>query len=66
MWGWVGLATHANNLVLSTGREEPAIRAEADTSDVQIAILIRAVVLQVADLLPTLHIENLCAAIAAR
>lgn len=58
--------TYADNLVLCTRSQEPAVRAEAHATNVQIAILRRLVVLQMTDLLPRRHVEDLRAAIAAR
>ena len=56
--------TNANNLVLSTSGQVLAIRAEADTSDVKVAILRQAGILQMLDLLSTLDIENLSRTVA--
>lgn len=57
--------TYANDLVLSTGGEEFAVGTEADTSDVKITILVGGVVGQVADLLSSDNIEDLCRPVAA-
>jgi hypothetical protein len=56
--------TNANNLVFSTGGQVLTIRAEADTSDVKVAILRQAGILQMLDLLTTLDIEDLSRTVA--
>ena len=58
-------STYANDLVFGTGCKVPPIWAEADASDVQIAILVRVIVLQMTDLLASVDIKDLRAAIAA-
>ena len=57
--------TYANNLVLSTSSQEFTVGAEADTSDVKVTILVGGVVGQVADLLSSDNIEDLCRPVAA-
>ena len=61
---WSSQNTYANDLVFSTGRKIPAIRAEADTTNVQVAFLISVVIRKMTDLLSTVHIEDLCATVA--
>lgn len=56
--------TNANDLVLSTSSQVLTIRAEADTSDVKVAILRQAGILQMLDLLSTLNIEDLSRTVA--
>ena len=57
--------TYANNLVLSTSGQELAVRAEADTSDVKVSILVGGVVGQVAYLLTSDNVKDLCRPVAA-
>lgn len=52
-------ATYANDLVLSTGGQVPAVRTEADASDVKVTILVGSVVGQMADLLTRDNVEDL-------
>jgi hypothetical protein len=59
------LDTYANDLILGTSCKVLAIWTEAHTSDVQVAVLVNAIVLQVADLLSSIHIEYLRTTIAA-
>lgn len=49
----------ADNLVLCTSRQVLTVRAEADAANVKIAILRKAGVLQVLDLLTTFDVEYL-------
>lgn len=56
---------HANDLVLGTGRKEAAIRTEAHTSYVKVALGAGAVILQMAHLLAGVDIEDLSGAVAA-
>ena len=58
--------SYADDLVFSSSRQEPAIRAEAHTTDVQISsVLIDAVVYKVTNLLASVDIVDLRRAVAA-
>ena len=56
--------THSDDFIFSAGGEVPTIRAEAHTTNVQITVLTGVSILQVADLLSSVHIEDLGTAIA--
>ena len=58
-WNVFSGPTYANDLILSTGSQEFTVRAEADTSDVKVSILVGGVVGQVADLLSSDNVEDL-------
>lgn len=60
--GW----TYPNDLVFSTGGEISAIRAEANATNIQIAILAGVTILQVADLLSGINVKDLSTTIATR
>lgn len=57
-------ATYANDFVFRTCCEEGAVGAEANTSDVQVAIFGQAGILQMGNGVSSLDIENLCGAVA--
>ena len=59
------MSTYANDLIFGASSQEFAVRAEADASDVQIPILVGRGVGQVAHLLTSLDVENLCRSVAA-
>ena len=59
------MTTYANDLIFGASSQEFAVRAEADASDVQIPILVGRGVGQVAHLLTSLDVENLCRSVAA-
>jgi hypothetical protein len=63
--GGTTLSTYANDLIFGAGSQEFAVRAEADASDVQVSVLVGGGVGQVADLLTSLDVENLCRPVAA-
>ena len=56
--------TYPDNLVFCAGREMFPVWTEANTPDVQIAVLGKAIVLQVTDLLASLNIKDLSRAVA--
>ena len=60
-----GNVPNADQLVLSACRKILAVRAEADTSDVQVSSSVGGVVLKNADLLSSVDIENLSGSVAA-
>lgn len=57
--------TYSDQFVFRTSREVTSVRAEADTSDVQVARNIDCVVLENANLLTALHVVDLGRTIAA-
>jgi len=59
------ISTYANDLIFGAGSQEFAVGAEADASDVQISILVGRGVGQVADLLTSLDVKDLCRSVAA-
>lgn len=60
------LKTYPNLLVFGTSGQVFAIRTEADTTDVKIAILVDALVLESCDVLTGVHVKDLCRPVAAR
>src|SRR6266498_4640062 len=56
--------TYSDQLVFRSCGKKPSIRTKADTANVEIAVLINALVLEERDLLPGLHVKDLCRAIA--
>jgi hypothetical protein len=62
LW-WMG-STYSDHFIFSTGGEVPSVGAEAHTTNVKVAVLTGAAILQVADLLSGIHIKDLSTAIA--
>lgn len=60
------MMTYSDDLVFCASRQIPAIRAEAHTTNVQVAVRNRGCVLQVRDLLAGLDVVDLRAAVATR
>lgn len=56
---------HANDLVLRSSCKIPAIRAEANTADVKVSFAVIAIVLEVADLLASVDVKDLCGSVAS-
>jgi hypothetical protein len=62
----VSCEAYANDLVFSTSRQVLPVGAEAHTTNIQIAILVSVIVLEMADLRSSHDIEDLGASVAAR
>lgn len=60
-----GRSAYTNEFVLRSGGEVSTVRTEADRSDIQVALLIGLVVLENADLLAGLDVEDLGGPVAA-
>ena len=58
-------STYSDDLVFGAGGQLIAPGAEADASDVQVAVLWQAGVLQMSNRVSCLDVENLCRAVAA-